>query len=111
MDYRESILKFKTKIKYTGAKFANGFVIVMGILGVALGIRHTFFEQSMAPAIVGISSASVMYYLYRNPKILMIKSFDEFGDIFDESRDKKYIWGAPFFQLLILFSILYIWLT
>lgn len=104
-------MKLSDKTNYPGPRFAMWFVIVLGMFSLALGIRHTFVEQSIVPAVVGISSASAMYYLYRNPKILMAKSIDEFGDIYDESRDKKYIWGAPICQLLIFFSVLYILFT
>ena len=104
-------MKFSSKTHYPGPRFAMGFVIVVGMCSIALGIRHTFVEQDIVAAVVGISSASAMYYLYRNPKILMTKTFDEFSDIYDESRDKKYILGAPIVQLLIFFSVLYIWLT
>jgi hypothetical protein len=88
-----------------------GFAGLMGLIGIALGIRHTFFEQSIVPAIAGISSASAMYYLVRNPKILMARTFDEFGALYDASRDKKYLWGTPLCQSLIFLAVLYILLV
>ena len=81
------------------------------MLSVFLGVVHTFFEQDIIAAMVGISSASIFYYLYRNQEILMAKSWDEFGELFDNSRDKKYLWGFPALQAILLASILYIWLV
>ncbi|MFP6826332.1 MAG: hypothetical protein VB962_01640 [Pseudohongiellaceae bacterium] len=52
-----------------------------------------------------------MYYLLRNPQLLMAKTFDEFGDLYDESRDKKYLWGYPGYQAVMLAAVLYIFLV
>ena len=84
-------MKFSNKTHYPGPRFAMWFVIVVGMCSIALGIRHTFVDQDIVAAIVGISSASALYYLHRNPKILMTTTIDEFSDIYDESIDKKTI--------------------
>ena len=93
------------------AKIAVGVITVMGFTSVGLAILNIFFDQSYLGAMVGISSASAFYYLYRNPKMMMAKSWDEFGELFDSSRDKKYIWGFPAYHLLMLTAILYIWIV
>lgn len=92
-------------------RVATGIVIAMGISAVALAIIRTFFDQELLGAMIGVSSAFTMYYLYRNPEILLAKSFDELGELYDNSRDKKYLWGFPAYQLLMLSVALYIWLV
>ncbi len=83
----------------------------MGLASVCLAILNIFFDQNYLGAMVGISSASAFYYLYRNPKMMMAKSWDEFGELYDNSRDKKYLWGFPAYHLLMLAAIFYIWLV
>ncbi|PCJ25203.1 MAG: hypothetical protein COA96_07835 [SAR86 cluster bacterium] len=92
-------------------KLATSFVIGMCALALLIAIHHTFFDQDLVASMVGISSAFTMYFLYRNPEILMAKSWDEFGELYDNSRDKKYLWGFPLYQLLMLSAALYIWLV
>ena len=90
---------------------ARGFVIVLGSTGLFLAVHHTFFDQDLMGAKVCLSSAFVMYFLHRNPELLSVTNWKEFGDTFDSSRDKKYIWGFPLYQLLILAVGIYIWIT
>lgn len=92
-------------------KIAKRAILVMCSTSVGLVILHTFVDQSYIGALVGLSSASVFYYAHRNPDILMAKSWDEFGEIYDNSRDKKYIWGFPAYHAVMLMIILYIWLV
>ena len=68
------------------------------------------FILVMCSLSVGISSASVFYFLYRNPEMLMAKNWDEFGELADNSRDQKYVWGFPAYHAVMLSAILYIWL-
>ena len=82
----------------------------MGIASVILAIGRTFIHPDLVGALIGVSSAGVFYWVYRNPGMLMARSFDEFGEYYDNSRDKKYLWGFPLYQLLILCVILYFWL-
>lgn len=83
----------------------------MGVISVAIALLHTFIDQSYVGAMIGISSASVFYYLHRNPKMLMAKSWAEFGELADNSRDQKFVWGFPAYHAIMLASILYIWLV
>lgn len=69
------------------------------------------FILVMCSLSVGISSASVFYFLYRNPEMLMAKNWDEFGELADNSRDQKYVWGFPAYHAVMLSAILYIWLV
>lgn len=92
-------------------KAAVRITTVLGLISVSLAILYTFFDQNYLGALVGISSASAFYYLYRNPKMMMAKSWDEFGKLYDSSRDKKYLWGFPAYHAVMLLVILYIWLV
>ncbi len=92
-------------------KTATIVIVIMGGTSVGLAILHTFFDQSYIGAMIGISSASAFYFLYRNPDMMLAKSWDEFGELADKSRDKKYICGFPAYHLLMLSAILYIWLV
>jgi len=74
-------------------KNAKRAILVMGAISVAIALLHTFIDQSYVGALVGISSASVFYYLHRNPMMLMAKSWAEFGELADNSRDQKFVWG------------------
>jgi hypothetical protein len=90
-------------------KFALSIVIGMFVLSIALAVHHTFFEQDYIAAMVCIYSTSAMFFLLRNPKILMAKSWAEFDELFHNARDKKYLWGFPAYHLLMLSAILYIY--
>ena len=92
-------------------KIAKRAIIVMCAISIWLAILHTFFDQDYIGAMVGISSASVFFYLHRNPEMLMAKSWEEFCEHADESRDQKYVWGFPALNAVMLAAILYIWLV
>lgn len=92
-------------------KFAKRAILVMIAISIGIAFLHTFIDQDYIGALVGISSASVFYYLHRNPKMLMAKNWDEFGELADNSRDKKYVWGFPAYHAVVLLAILYIWLV
>jgi hypothetical protein len=83
----------RNRIRKMTLKIAKRFILVMCSLS------------------VGISSASVFYFLYRNPEMLMAKNWDEFGELADNSRDQKYVWGFPAYHAVMLSAILYIWLV
>lgn len=89
-------------------KLAFRLLIGFWLVAITVAIWHTFFDQKVMGALIGISSAFSMYFLLKNPKILMAKNFGEFGELYDASRDKKYLWGTPLCQLLILLAVLYI---
>jgi hypothetical protein len=83
----------RNRIRKMTLKIAKRFILVMCSLS------------------LGISSASVFYFLYRNPEMLMAKNWDEFGELADNSRDQKYVWGFPAYHAVMLSAILYIWLV
>jgi hypothetical protein len=89
------------------SKIVLGFILV----SFAMLIHSTFFDKDLVDALFGISATSIFYYLYRNPKMMMAKSWDEFGELVDNSRDKKFLWGFPAYHVVVLLIILYIWLT
>lgn len=92
-------------------KTAKNIVLGMVLASVILAIGRTFIHPDFAGAMTGISSASVLYWVYRNPEMLLTKNMDEFGKIFDRSRDTKFLHGFPLFYALTLTAILYFWLT
>ncbi len=92
-------------------KIAKRVILGMCSMAVGLTVLNTFFDQSYIGALIGLASASAFYFAYRNPEIMMARSWAEFGRLYDSSRDKKYIWGFPAYHALMLFIILYIWLV
>lgn len=88
---------------------ASKIVMGMCIISFVFAIIRTFIDQDFVDSMVGISSGFIMYYLVRNPELLMASSFDEFGERYDNSRDKKYLWGFPLYQFLMLSAGLYIY--
>ena len=92
-------------------KTAKRVIIVLCLISFGLTVLHTFFDQDYIGAMIGIGSASAFYYLYRNPEMMMARNWDEFGELYDNSRDKKYIWGFPAYHAVMLAAILYIWLV
>ena len=91
------------------ARTAKIAISTMIVVSLGMAVLHTFFDQSYLGAMVGISSASAFYY--RNPEMMLAKSWDEFGELCDSSRDKKFIWGFPAYHAVMLSAILYIWLV
>lgn len=92
-------------------KIAKRAILVMISISVGLAILSVFIDQDYMGAMIGISSASVFYFVHRNPKLMMAKNWDEFGEHADNARDKKYIWGFPAYNAVMLAAILYIWLV
>ena len=90
---------------------AKKVILVMCAMSFALAVLHTFFDQDYFAAVFCISALSGFYYLHRNPRMLMAKNWDEFCERYDNSRDKKYLWGFPAYHAVILAAILYIWLV
>jgi len=90
---------------------AKRVILFMIILSLSLAILHIFFDPDIMSAVVAISSASAFYFLHRNPNLMLAKNWDEFCELYDESRDRKYIHGFPAFHVVLLLVILYIWLS
>jgi len=97
--------------RWVTEKRAKIIALSAALLSIALAIVRTFLDQDLFAALVGVSAASVFYWPYRNPEILLAKNWDEFCQRYDKSRDMKYLHGFPLYQLLILSVILYILLT
>ena len=93
------------------SKFAYGIVLALCIVAFAFAFVRTFIDQDFLDSMIGISSGFAMFYLVRNPDLLMASTWDEFGERYDNSRDKKYLWGFPLYQLMLLTAGLYIWLV
>jgi hypothetical protein len=92
-------------------KIAKRVIVAMIALGIGIALLSIFVDKDYVGAIIGISSASTFYFVHRNPKLMMTKTWDEFGEEFDNSRDKKYIGGSPALNAVMLGAILYIWLV
>ena len=92
-------------------KVAKRVIIVMCLISIGIALLSTFFDKDYIGAMIGISATSAFYYLHRNPGLMMAKNWDEFGELYDNSRDKKYIWGFPAYHAVMLAAILYIWLV
>ena len=95
-----------TMISYNSA---NICIRVMFAGAVFMSLESTFFSLNFVRAGVNISAAFCFYFFIRNPKLLVAKDFDEFGDLLDDAVDKKYIWGTtPIYPAILLSSISYI---
>ena len=92
-------------------KTANRIVLFMCIGSFVFAFIRTFIDQDFVDSMIGISSGFAMYYCVRNPDLLVARTWDEFDKCYENSRDKKYLWGFPFYQLLMLSAGLYIWLV
>lgn len=90
---------------------ASKFVAGMCLGSFLFAIIRTFIDPDFTDSMVGISSGFVMYYLLRNPELLMVSTWEEFDECYEKSRDKKYLWGFPLYQLLMLSAGLYIYLA
>lgn len=91
-------------------KTAQKIVFGMLIVAVILAIARTFIHPDLAGAMIGISSGSILYWVYRNPELLMTQNINEFNAIFARSRDMKYFKGFPLLYILTLALMLYFWL-
>ncbi|MBL4582720.1 MAG: hypothetical protein JKY29_12980 [Gammaproteobacteria bacterium] len=92
-------------------KIAKRVILVMITISLGLSILNIFIDQDYVGAMIGLSSASVFYFLHRNPRMMMAKNWEEFGEHADNSRDQKYVWGFPAYHAVMLAAILYIWLV
>jgi len=97
--------------RWISKKGAKIFSLCAAILALALAIVRTFFDQDLFAALIGVTSASIFYWTYRNPDLLVARNWEEYCKNYDKSRDKKFLQGFPLYQLLVLSVILYIWLT
>ena len=91
-------------------KTAQKIVLGMAIASVCLAIGRIFIHPDLVGALIGVSSAPIFYWVYKNPEILMSKDSEEFGAVFDNSTDRKYLLGFPLLHALVVSVILYFWL-
>ena len=92
-------------------KVAKLAIVVMCLVSMGIAVLNTFFEQDYIGAIIGITATSMFYYVHRNPDLMMAKSWAEFCELYDNSRDRKYMWGFPALHAVMLAAIFYIWLV
>ncbi len=91
------------------SRAANVFTKVLFAVSVFMSLEGTFVSLNFIQAAVNIPAAFCFYFLIRNPVLLVAKDFDEFGELFDDAVDKKFIWGtAPICPAMLLISISYI---
>ncbi len=92
-----------------GSRTAQNFTRFMFCLAIFMSLEGTFISLDFLRAVINISAAFVLYFLIRNPNLLIAKNFDEFGDLLEDAIDKKFIWGTtPIYPAILLCSISYI---
>jgi len=62
-------------------KLASAIITGFIVVAVLLALAATFWEQDLISSMIGISSGFTMYYVHRNPELLMAKSADELYDL------------------------------
>ncbi len=92
-------------------KVAMRISLALCIVAIGVAVLNTFFDQDYIGAVIGISASSMFYYSYRNPRLMMARSWEEFCEQYDISSDKKFLWGFPAFHAVMLLAILYIWIV
>lgn len=95
----------KRELSQSKAKWLALFLTVMAL---TLGIGRTFFDQDLSGALVGLSTAPLFYWCYRNPHVMVSKTFDEFCRNYDKARDMKFLYGFPLYYLVLALAALYI---
>jgi len=85
-----------------------GIKIAAGISCV-LSFFYVFVDQRPMLALSMIYAFFVALYLIKNPKLMLAKNFDEFGEEYDKSAQKHLLWGSPYFHGIVLaaFAIIY----
>lgn len=82
-------------------------LVFMGV-SVFMGLNYTFVEQDMIFALMSISGFFVFQFGLENPKLLMSKSWKEFGEEVDVATGKEKLAGTPLYFAAVFFSVLYI---
>lgn len=82
-------------------------IVFMGVC-VYLAIYHTFFDQSILYSLMMISGYYTFQFGLENPKLLMSKSWKEFGERADVATGKEKLIGTPWYFAAVFFSVLYI---
>jgi hypothetical protein len=85
-------------------------IISIGFMCVSvfLGLHYTFVKQDIVLALVCISGYFTFQFGLENPKLLMSKSWKEFGEQADVATGKEKLAGTPLYFAAVFFSVLYI---
>lgn len=73
-----------------------------------MAINYTFFDQVLINALVSISSFFTFRFLLQNPKMMMSKSYKEFGEHADNANNLASFYGSPAYFASVFFCVLYI---
>jgi hypothetical protein len=78
---------------------------------VLMGLNYTFLEQDIVFALMSISGFYTFRFGLENPKLLMSKSWKEFGERAGVATGKEKLAGTPWYCAAVFFSVLYIMLV
>lgn len=78
---------------------------------VFLACHYTFVKQDIVLALVCISGFFTFQFGLENPKLLMSKSWKEFGEHADNATGKNKLTGTPLYFAAVFVSVLYILLV
>ena len=70
-------------------RIAKIAIVFMCLVSACVAVLSTFFEQDYIGAIIGITATSVFYYVYRNPGLMLAKSWEEFCKQYDDSGRRR----------------------
>jgi len=70
---------------------------------VYLAIYHTFFDQNILYSLMMISGYYTFQFGLENPKLLMSKSWKEFGERADVATGKEKLIGTPWYFAAVFF--------
>lgn len=73
-----------------------------------LAVYNTFVDQDMFSALLVISSFFTFRFLLQNPKMMMSKSYKEFGEHADNANNLASFYGSPAYFASVFFCVLYI---
>jgi hypothetical protein len=89
-------------------KKAKRIVLAMMCFCVIMTVYYTFVSQDMIQALVLISSFFVFQFAWKNPKMLIAKSYKEFGDVVDRLDGVSEITGGPAYYISVICCVLFI---
>ncbi len=88
--------------------WAKRSILTMMSLCVIFGSIDTFIDQDMMTALISISSFFVFKFAWKNPKLLMVTSYKEFGEVVDTAEGISEITGTPAYYISVIVCVLYI---
>lgn len=85
-------------------------IVILTMMGACtLGaLVSTFVTQDIILTLVSISSFFTLQFAYKNPKLLMARSWEEFGQVADRTTGKATLLGSRWYFAAVFFSVLYI---